>query len=173
MAENQYSELLSSLQETLLGANSNKSLAADDNELNNAVVTQTREQDEEYDKRNRLYTNLLDSYISIYAKKEQAKSKYKAAFFIVIILLFVGIVVCGLIGLMFLSIEGDGNLANVGIAIANIAGIISSLVVLPKIIAEHLFPVDEESNMIGMVKNMQENDANIRNIIFNHDDNDN
>ena len=170
MAENQYSELLASLERSLLEDDGSRPLRADDNELNNAVATQTREQDEEYNKRNKLYTDLLGSYISIYSKKEQAKAKYKVVFFIVINFLFAGIVVCGLIGVMLLSIQGDGNLANVGIAIANIAGIISSLIVLPKIIAEHLFPVDEESNMIDMVKNMQENDANIRDVIFHHDE---
>ena len=81
-------------------------------------------------------------------------------------LLFCGIVICSLISITVLSILGEGSWENVGIAIANIAGIISTLVVLPKIIAEHLFPANEESNMLEMVKNMQDNDSQIRNILF-------
>ena len=42
------------------------------------------------------------------------------------------------------------------------------IIVLPKIIAEHLFPVDEEQNMLEMVKKMQENDANIRDVLHNN-----
>ena len=48
----------------------------------------------------------------------------------------------------------------------SVAGMVSSLIIIPKIIAEHLFPVDEESNMLDMVKSMQENDSRIRKILF-------
>lgn len=35
-------------------------------------------------------------------------------------------------------------------------------IVLPKIIAKHLFPTNEDEQMIELVKNMQVNDSNIR-----------
>lgn len=161
MAE-QYEELLSQIRKSRQGI----PLAANDNNLNSIAAAQRKEQEEEYNKRNKLYTELLGNYIARYSKKEAAKAIYKGIFFGVIMFMFVAIVVCGSVGLLLLSMYGDGTMANVGIAIANIAGIISSLIILPKIIAEHLFPVNEESNMIGMVRNMQENDANIRNVIF-------
>lgn len=50
--------------------------------------------------------------------------------------------------------------------VVNIGGIISALVILPKIIAQHLFPTDEERNMLKMVRNMQDNDSKIRNVLF-------
>lgn len=161
MAE-QYEELLSKIRQSRQGI----PLAVNDDNLNSIAAAQRKEQEEEYNKRNKLYTELLGNYILRYNKKESAKAIYKGIFFGVIMFMFVAIVICGSVGLLLLSMYGDGTMANVGIAIANIAGIISSLIILPKIIAEHLFPVNEESNMIGMVRNMQENDANIRNVIF-------
>ena len=165
MSKENYESLLSDIRDTLL-KDDGKIIEADDKKLNSAVASQNREQDEEYDNRNKLYTLLLETYIENYKRKEKTKGRYKCAFFIVTIILFVAIIVCGLVGMVVLSILGDGSLANVGIAITNIAGIISTIIVLPRIIAEHLFPTNEESNMLEMVKNMQDNDANIRNLLF-------
>ena len=86
------------------------------------------------------------------------------------VFLFIGIIVSGIAGIILLSIYGDGSLVNAGVAIANIAGIISTLFILPKIIAEHLFPTNEESNMLEMVKNMQNNDSEIRNVLYEDDE---
>lgn len=169
MAEVEYESLLEDIRDTLQGAeNKEKPIEANDNKLNLSTASQ-REKDEEYDNRNRLYTQLLEKYIKIYEKKEIAKTLYKAIFFGITIFLFFGIEVCCLAGIVYLSVKGNGW-ESVGIAIGNVAGVISTLIVLPKIIAEHLFPTNEENNMIGMVKNMQENDANIRKIIYGETD---
>lgn len=165
MSKENYESLLSDIRDTLL-KDDGKIIEADDKKLNSAVASQNREQDEEYDNRNKLYTLLLETYIENYKCKEKSKGIYKCVFFIITIILFVAIIVGGLMGMVMLSIWRDGSWANVGIAITNIAGIISTLIILPRIIAEHLFPTNEESNMLEMVKNMQDNDANIRNLLF-------
>lgn len=162
--QDKYKALLDDLQ-SILQSDNETPIEVEDKRLNNIVASQSRDQDVEYSRRNQLYTVLLDNYIDVYGKKEKAKAVYKVIFFTVIMLLFLFVVGICLYGMYTLSTQGDGNLANVGIAIANIAGIVSSLIVLPKIIAEHLFPVNEESNMIDMVKNMQDNDANIRDFL--------
>lgn len=163
--QDKYKALLGDLQ-SALQSDSKKPDEAEDKRLNNIVASRSRDQDVEYDRRNSLYSDLLSNYIQVYRKKEKAKSVYKGIFFSVTMLLFCCVVAICLYGMYTLSTQGGGNLANVGIAIANIAGIVSALIVLPKIIAEHLFPVNEESNMIDMVKNMQDNDANIRDVLF-------
>jgi hypothetical protein len=164
--EEQYQSLLSDLRNTLQSTGK-KRIGADDSALNNATISQVVDQDNaEYNKRNRLYTQLLETYIDYYRKKEKHKGIYKCIFFIVTIFLFVVITVGSITSMVLLSIYGDGSLANVGIAIANIVTIISTIIVLPKIIAEHLFPTNEAENMLEMVKNMQYNDSNIRNILY-------
>lgn len=164
MTEQGYKALLDDLK-GILQSDNDSQIEAEDKKLNKAVASQSRDQDVEYSRRNQLYTVLLDNYIDVYGKKEKAKAVYKGIFFTATMLLFLLVVGICLYGMYTLSTQGDGNLANVGIAIANMAGIVSALIVLPKIIAEHLFPVNEESNMIGMVKNMQDNDANIRDFL--------
>lgn len=162
--QDKYKALLGDLH-SFLQSDSEKPTEVEDKRLNTIVASRSRDQDIEYDRRNSLYSDLLSNYIQMYRKKEKAKSIYKGIFFTVTMLLFLFVVGICLYGMYTLSTKGDGNLANVGIAIANIAGIVSSLLVLPKIIAEHLFPINEESNMIDMVKNMQDNDANIRDFL--------
>lgn len=169
MTEEMYKSLLLSLHDTLQG-NDDKPIETDDENLSRAAASQTRRQDEEYNNRNRLYTQLLETYIENYRRKEKSKGIYKCIFFIITICLFLGIIVCGLAGIIILSVYGDGSWTNVGIAIANIVGIISTLIILPRIIAEHLFPTNEESNMLEMVKNMQDNDASIRQVLFDEDE---
>lgn len=138
---------------------------SDDSVLEKNISEQFKEENEEYNQRNKLYTQLMDNYIKSYTEKEKNKAIYKGFFFFTTMILFVLIVMICLYSMIRLSLYGDGSLVNVGIAITNIAGIITTIVVLPKIIAEHLFPKDEESNMISMVQKMQENDSNIRDML--------
>ena len=140
--------------------------------LNSAMRTITTRDDEEYNRRNAFYSELLSEYIKIYKKKEDAKAKYKSCFFVCILVSFFIIVVGGIAGIILISIFADSSLASAGIAAVDVAGIISALMVLPKIIAEHLFPVDEESNMLNMVQRMQENDTQIRNMLYDIDNGD-
>lgn len=154
MAEN-YQSLIASLKEE-------PPISIELNDANlKSTIEWTNKEDKEYDQRNVLYSELLRQYIDIYTQKENAKKKYKCIFFWVTLLIFIIITIGCLLGICKISIYGDGELVNVGIAITNLAGIVSALLIIPKIIAEHLFPTDEESNMIGMVKNMQDNDANL------------
>lgn len=62
-----------------------------------------------------------------------------------------------------MALKDDPGIYDAGAIIGSVAGIVSSLIVLPKIIAEHLFPTDEDRNMNEFLKSMQENDSAIRN----------
>lgn len=119
----------------------------------------------QYSHRNQLYSSLLEKYITIYEKKEKAKAWYKGIFFAVTIILFVVIVVGCLYSILLLQHGNASDVTNVSVAIANIAGIISTIIILPKIIADHLFPTNEENNMLNMVEKMQSNDASIRDLL--------
>ena len=84
MPDNQYESLLMSLHDTLQGnRGKDKLIEADDENLNKAVASQAREHDEEYDNRNKLYTQLLECYIDNYKSKEKTKGIYKCIFFII------------------------------------------------------------------------------------------
>lgn len=116
----------------------------------------------EYNRRDELYSDLLDHYIKVYKSKASWNKWYKLAFFVVAMVVFVGLIVGS--GLVFWSVlkKEKPTYSDVAIIAGALASILTAILVLPKIIAEHLFPTNEDEHMIGMVKNMQVNDSNIR-----------
>lgn len=137
-------------------------LPIDDHSLLEAIEKEQSDSDPEYVRRNCLYSDLLEQYIESYRSKAKWKKWFKLAFFIVTMLCFIGIIVVSLIALIFVAQKSKTDIADIGTVLGSVSGVISALVVLPKIIASHLFSTDEDSNMINMVKNMQLNDSGIR-----------
>ena len=118
----------------------------------------------QYAKRNQAYTNLLEDYVSHHKEKDQANSKYKCAFFIITISLLAIIVVFSLVLICIVSSRDYSGYSDVAVVLGCVSGIVSSIIVLPKIIAQHLFPVDEDKHILGIVQNMQQHDERLRNI---------
>lgn len=116
----------------------------------------------EYDRRDTLYSDLLENYIKTYDGKAKCNKIYKFLFFTVSMLIFIGVVGAAIASLIIIALKKESSIADVAVLISGAAEIISVVIVLPKIIAEHLFPTNEDDNMIGMVKNMQVNDSKIR-----------
>lgn len=138
----------------------NRTTAADSNMMQ-TVKAQSAD-DSEYKVRDTLYSELLKKYIQIYDKNNSQKRIYKIIFFIVVIIAFGAIITTSIVA-MFMIMNMDKSTAQiVATAIASLGSMLSALIVLPKIIAEHLFPKDEETHILDMVKNMQMNDSNIR-----------
>lgn len=138
-------------------------IEATDRTIYSAIRNQSRDNDPEYDRRNRLYTVLLNHYILSYRINNRHKRRYKLLFFIIINLLFAVIVLGSVVGIVMVAKKQSVALADLGVVLGAASGILSAIIVIPKIIAQHLFPKDEDANMIDMVKNMQQNDTGIRN----------
>lgn len=163
-------DLASLLKDSIQEDGDTRAIEAKDITLNIAVEQQQRERDKEYDERNVLYTELLRNYIASYEDKDNEKRRYKKVFFWVTIVILCLIVVACLVFIGIVIVVGKDNYTEIGAIIGSVIGIITALIAIPKIIAEHLFPVNEESNMIDMVKNMQDNDSNIRNVLYGNYD---
>jgi len=88
-------------------------------------------------------------------------------------MIFVFIIRYGLMSINNISLKTTVTSTDLGVIIGGFSGILSALLIIPKIIAEHLFPKDEDTNMIGMVKNMQLNDTGIRNLLYSQNSKDN
>lgn len=118
----------------------------------------------QYDARDVAYTDLLLDYIKSYNSKRKWNTWYKLAFFIISMLAFAVIIGGSIVALIIaaLKISDAAVWSVIAVAISGVASTISSIIVLPKIIANHLFPTEEDKNMIDMVKNMQRNDSGIR-----------
>lgn len=130
------------------------------------MIDQTKKENSgfgtQYDKRDKIYTDLLDKYKSQFESKSNWNKIYKLIFYIVAMVAFIGIIAVSMYIIYIVAAKGDGSISDVAVVVGSTSGIISAIIVLPKIIAEHLFPTDEHSHMINMVQNMQVNDSRIR-----------
>lgn len=143
----------------------------DENKINfkaedNVLITLSNKENDDgitqCNKRNVLYTKLLSHYLDEHKIKSDNKINYKCKFFWVTIILFILIVLSSLFSLVFICIFGSTSISSVSIVAGSVGSMVSAIIVIPKIIAEHLFPRNDESAMIELVKNMQLNDASIR-----------
>lgn len=154
------------IEETLNGASQeNTAQLMTDIRFEQEIFYHKQEENLQYERRNKLYSGLLEKYIEIYAKKERMKMWYRGIFFGVTMVLFAAIIFGCLDCIKIMLKVGNSDVTNISAAVSSAAGIIATIIILPKIIAEHLFPTDEEEKMLEMVKNMQSNDANIRELI--------
>lgn len=156
MGEN-YREIIAQIQSE---SSNEPPLEATDENLMASISNQR--QDPEYNERNHAYTELLRSYIKDYEQKAKHKKRFKSIFFWIIMIVFAGISGIAIVSTFMVLKHGNVTLEEVGVVISAFASAISAFIIIPKIIAEHLFPANEDENMIEMVKSMQENDARIR-----------
>ena len=138
----------------------NESLGSEDDNL--IASANSENDDTEYKVRNVLYSNILYEFIEEHKSKSKSKRCYKFVFFVVTMVIFLALVAAPII-IMFIVVtkEGEPNsdlIGGVASIIGSAIGIVTAVIVLPKIIAEHLFPTNEETYLIELIKNMQSND---------------
>lgn len=119
------------------------------------------------DKRDELYTELFEGVENNYIDTIKTNKKLKNAFFIVALTIFCMIISVSLFVIVVLTFKEPFNYSKISVIVGAITGIISSILVLPQIIAKYLFPSDEAENMLGFLEKMQANDANIRQQVLN------
>lgn len=115
----------------------------------------------QYDKRDKLYTDMLKKCIIKYDAKTNVNAVYKNIFFYVTIVLLCVMILIPLLLLFTIARKETSSAADIAVVIGSVAGIVSSIMVLPKIIAEHLFPANEDVHINDLVKSLQENDIKI------------
>lgn len=125
----------------------------------------------QYKSRDALYTEMLQQYLNVHKSKANHNKVYKGIFFVVTMLILLVLIGAPMAAMILIAMKDQVKLADIALVVSGLGGIITSIIVLPKIIAEHLFPTDEDQNMIELVKKMQDNDAQIRSA-FHPDDHD-
>ncbi len=123
----------------------------------------------QYDRRDELYADLLSNYIEQSKEKADKNVEYKQAFFYIVMAAFCLMILLPLVAIIIVAIRGDNNATAIVALSTSAVSILSAIIILPKIIAKHLFPTDEDKNMIDLVKSMQENDSGIRSNIKKED----
>lgn len=104
--------------------------------------------------RNNSYCYFLTEYIENYECKAKAAQKMKWIFFWVILALLFGMVTACIVAFINASQKQGADYSNIATIVTSIAGIITSFIVLPKVIAENLFPSQEEDKTAEIFDSM-------------------
>ena len=146
--------------------NSDKSSAQPEQPVSDQSLTRQDNTDsKQYDIRDELYSKMLEHYLEDHKSKSEWNKRYKFYFFWVTIVILIALVGAPIAAMVIFALRPKIGVEEIALVVSGIPGIISAIMILPKIIAEHLFPANEDQHMIGMVQNMQKNDAQIRNFI--------
>lgn len=111
-------------------------------------------------KRNTKLTDLLDHYIQNYDKKSEENMKYKEMLFSV----FVGLFILFTFGVFIVFIKTDLNDVTAPLAVSLVsvgATYVGSIFVVYELMFKYLFPIDEEKDMINMIKTVIDNDLKL------------
>lgn len=104
-----------------------------------------------------LFNDLLSEYINDFSLKSKSKRLFKQIFFyFVLTLIFIITVIIP--SVTFCFFYNSGNLISVQFLIAMITSLIeclTTIMILPKIIARYLFNRVEDKNLVNIISNMQ------------------
>ncbi len=108
----------------------------------------------ESDRRDVYYSALVKDIV----KNNRANQVLKCIFFGVVCAIFAFICVLGLLIIFNVSKKEAITYSDVGVVAAGFGSVLSSIIVLPTIIAKHLFPEDGEKSRFAFVKENQKMD---------------
>lgn len=117
--------------------------------------------EEEIRAREKSYTALTDDFEKNYKKTHDQKRTLKCCFFWIVMPLFVLVVISSLFALIA-SLFITGN--QIEVVVGAVVSLITSIIAIPTIIANYLFPTNEDNDMSSMINRMQNYDKGIRKI---------
>lgn len=113
--------------------------------------------------RDDLYTTLLMKYVNRFNTDQDRYSNMKKSFFW-FVLVSMGVIVLGAIifGIVALACPNISLAMGIVSVISAFISLMSSIIVLPKIIARHLFPEEKDNETLNLIKALIEDDCKIR-----------
>ena len=106
---------------------------------------------QESEARDILYTRLVRDTL----KDNRSLKGFKWVFVSVICLVFLSICIFSILTIFRLSDKENFTYEHLGLALSGFGSILASIIVLPKIIAKHLFPEDSEKVRFQFIKDTQ------------------
>ncbi len=117
-----------------------------ENETENIYVESMR--------RDRYYSAMVKDIV----KNNRTSQRLKKIFFWVVCTVFLGICGLGAVVLILIAKKSDISIEDLGVAATGFGSILTSIIVLPQIIAKHLFPENSEEVRFAFIKDNQKND---------------
>ncbi|MCI6653000.1 MAG: hypothetical protein MSH11_06235 [Ruminococcus sp.] len=108
----------------------------------------------ESERRDIYYSALVKDIV----KNNRTSQVLKCIFFGIVCLVFAFICVFGLLIIFNISNKENISYSDIGVAITGFGSVLSSIIVLPQIIAKHLFPENSEQVRFGFIKENQKLD---------------
>ena len=108
----------------------------------------------ESERRDVYYSALVKDIV----KNNRTGQVLKCIFFAIVCFVFAFICVLGLLVIFNISKKDNISYTDIGVAITGFGSVLSSIVVLPQIIAKHLFPENSEEVRFGFIKENQKLD---------------
>lgn len=108
----------------------------------------------ESDRRDVYYSALVKDIV----KNNRTSQKLKCVFFCVVCFAFLLICSIGIVAIFYISKKENTTYTDIGIAITAFGSVLSSIIVLPQIIAKHLFPENSEEVRFAFIKENQKLD---------------
>lgn len=107
--------------------------------------------------RDKKYTELIGNYSSSFKTRHDIKAKLKTRFFWVVMGSYIGVIAI-IMGILIAAL--CINSPNIALIIGTIGSLITAIIGIPTIIANNLFPKDEDGNIVEMTKEMFQFDKN-------------
>lgn len=108
----------------------------------------------ESDRRDLYYSALVKDIV----KDNRTSQRLKCCFFIIVCVVFILASVGGMAVIWIIARKNNISLSDLGIAFTGFGSILSAIVVLPQIIAKHLFPENSEKVRFDFIKENQKSD---------------
>lgn len=112
--------------------------------------------------RNQIYTQFLFTYIANSNQKSKHQVRMKIWFFAIIMSLLAILVIAACVALVNISAKALPRVEDVVTVITAISGVITSFIVIPKVIAKNLFPPSEDDKTAQIFGSMIKSDLKLR-----------
>ena len=121
------------------------------------------------------YQELLERYVDDYKFRKNKNRRYRSWFFWTFLITFILILLVSMLYILVTAFYADKFDISVVTGLITVClTMISSIIIIPKIIAKYLFDADEDKYMAEIIKAMFLQDNNTRNNIeMNHNDEEN
>ena len=116
-----------------------------------AAFAETQGKPTETDRQNELFTQILAAYKEYFKTKSSGNLTYKKIFFYVILSILGVIILAFVVTGILLAFRGAAWKETMPLLASGVATLLTSLIILPKIIATHLFPVGEDQILIDLI----------------------
>jgi hypothetical protein len=112
--------------------------------------------------RNRVFTDFIEKFVIDYERRAKQQRVFRCWFFCIVVVVFIILNVLSSCSVYIIAQKANVSISDVVAAVSAFGTILSSLIVLPKIIAEHLFPKAEQDKSIELFSKVLEEDQKVR-----------